>query len=86
MAEGLVNALYGDRFDAFSAGTVKTHVNPNAVKVMAEIGIDISNHRSKTVDECRDQFFDIVMMVCDGQKKRALFPREKSDSQKLFRS
>ena len=78
MAEGLLNALYGDRFDAFSAGTVKTNVNPNAVKVMAEIGIDISHHRSKTVDEYRDQLFDIVVTVCDRAKEtRPFFPGKK---------
>ncbi len=87
MAEGLVNALYGDRCDAFTAGTEKTRVNPHAVKGMAEIGIDISHHRSKTVEEYRDRYFDLVVTVCDRAKETCPFsPGIKSDSQKLFRS
>ena len=78
MAEGLLNALYGDRFDAFSAGTEKTRVNPHAVKVMAEIGIDISHHRSKTVEEYRDRYFDLVVTVCDRAKETCpFFPGKK---------
>ena len=73
MAEGLVNALHGERFVAFSAGTVKTRVNPHAIKVMAETGIDISHHRSKTVEEYRDRTFDLVVTVCDHAKETCPF-------------
>jgi arsenate reductase len=73
MAEGLMNGLYGDRFQAFSAGTEATAVRPEAIKVMAEIGIDISGHRSKSVDEFMDQRFDHVVMVCDNAARDCPF-------------
>ena len=65
MAEGLLRALGGDRFEAFSAGTEATHVRPLAVRAMAELGIDISHQASKTLDRYLDQPFDIVITVCD---------------------
>jgi arsenate reductase len=68
MAEGLVNALYSDRFQAFSAGTEATRVHPGAIKAMAEIGIDISGHRSKGLDEFEGRRFDYVVMVCDDKQ------------------
>jgi arsenate reductase (thioredoxin) len=68
MAEGLVNALYADRFEAVSGGTEATRVHPAAIKVMAEIGIDISGHRSKSIDEFKEQRFDYVVMVCDDKQ------------------
>ncbi|MGZ4886776.1 MAG: arsenate reductase ArsC [Candidatus Aminicenantales bacterium] len=68
MAEGLVNAFYADRFRAFSGGTEATRVHPAAIKAMAEIGIDISAHRSKSIDEFIDQRFDYVVMVCDDSQ------------------
>ena len=64
MAEGLVNHDLGDRFQAFSAGTEATRVNPLAIRVLAEIGIDISGHRSKTLDEFAGQEFDHVVTLC----------------------
>jgi len=67
MAEGLVKALYGDRFDAVSAGSIPTRVHPAAIQAMAEIGIDISGHRSKSLDEFEGRRFDIVVMVCDDK-------------------
>jgi arsenate reductase len=64
MAEGLCRHIHGERIDAASAG-IETHgLNPNAVKVMAEIGIDISNHQSKTVNDLGDEPFDFVITVC----------------------
>ncbi|WP_462269622.1 arsenate reductase ArsC [Desulfobacter sp.] len=64
MAEGWTRKLKGDRIEAYSAG-VETHgLNPNAVKVMAEAGVDISTHRSKRVDEFRDADLDAVITVC----------------------
>ncbi len=68
MAEGLVNALYADRFEAVSGGTTATRVHPAAIKAMAEIGIDISVHRSKSIDEFEGRRFDHVVMVCDDKQ------------------
>jgi arsenate reductase len=73
MAEGLLNGLYGDQFEAFSAGTHPSSVNPYAIKVMKEIGIDISKHYSKSIEEFRGIKFDyIVTEACpffpDGKK------------------
>jgi len=65
MAEGLLRALGGDRFEAFSAGTEASHVRPLAVRAMAELGIDISQQASKTLDRYLDQPFDMVITVCD---------------------
>lgn len=65
MAEGWTRYLKGDEIEPFSAG-IETHgLNPRAVRVMAEAGVDISGHRSKHVDELRDVAFDFVVTVCD---------------------
>lgn len=65
MAEGLTRHFKGDLFDAYSAG-IETHgLNPHAVEVMKEIGIDISQQRSKHVGEFKDTEFDYVVTVCD---------------------
>ena len=69
MAEGLLNHLFGDRYKAFSAGTKPSGVNPLAIEVMKEIGIDISNHRSKSLKEFEGQEFDYVVTVCDSAKE-----------------
>ena len=64
MAEGWARHLKGDVLDAYSAG-IETHgLNPRAVKVMAEAGVDISGHQSKTTDAVRDVPFDYVITVC----------------------
>ncbi len=64
MAEGWARALKGDEIAPYSAG-IETHgLNPNAVNVMAEAGVDISNHRSKTLDDLQDVDFDYVVTVC----------------------
>jgi arsenate reductase len=65
MAEGLLRAKGGDRFEAFSAGTEATHVRPDAVAVMAELGIDISGQESKTLERYLGEPFDRVITVCD---------------------
>jgi len=65
MAEGLLNSLYGNKYQAYSAGTEPSVVNPHAIQVMSEIGIDISKHRSKSIDEFMQQKFDYVITVCD---------------------
>ena len=70
MAEGLVNHYLGDRWEAFSAGTRPSgYVHPLAVQAMAELGIDISSYRSKSVDAFRATAFDRVITVCDGAAK-----------------
>ena len=67
----------GDRFEVESAGTDPSHVRPEAIRVMAEIGIDISSHRSKSVDEFAGQKFDFVITVCDNAKESCpIFPGE----------
>ena len=64
MAEGWARALKGDGLETYSAG-IETHgLNPNAVRVMAEAGVDISTHRSKRVDELAAVPFDVVVTVC----------------------
>src|SRR5499427_10567435 len=65
MAEGLLRALDGVRFEAFSAGTEATHVRPLAIRAMAELGIDISGQESKTLDRYLSEPFDAVITVCD---------------------
>ena len=65
MAEGWAKHLKADIIDAYSAG-IETHgLNPNAVKVMAEVGVDISNYRSKHIDEFKNAAFDLVITVCE---------------------
>lgn len=66
MAEGLLRHDAGDRFEAGSAGTKPSSVRPEAIAVMSEIGIDISGHRSKSVDEFAGESFDYVLTVCDS--------------------
>ena len=65
MAEGFLRALGDDRFEVESAGTEASKVNPFAIQAMAEEGIDISTHESKTLDRFVDQPFDLVITVCD---------------------
>ena len=69
MAEGLMNSLYGDRYEAHSAGTEPSEVNPRAVFVLLELGIDISHHRSKHVNEFLNLEFDYVITVCDHARE-----------------
>ena len=64
MAEGWARALKGDALEAYSAGIEPHGLNPLAVKVMAEAGVDISRHHSKHVDELRGVAFDYVVTVC----------------------
>lgn len=66
MAEGLLRARGGGRFEAFSAGTEATLVRPDAIAVMAETGIDISGQESKTLDRYLGDSFDAVITVCDA--------------------
>jgi arsenate reductase len=75
MAEGLLRHDGGDAFDVSSAGVEASFVRPQAIKVMSEIGIDISGHCSKSVDEFLGQEFDYVITVCDNANVRCpVFP------------
>ena len=65
IAEGILRSLYGDLYEAFSAGTEPSTVNPYAIRVMHEIGIDISNQRSKSIDELTGTNFDYIVTVCN---------------------
>jgi arsenate reductase len=69
MAEGLLRHFYGEKYEVFSAGSDPTQVNPFAIKVMAEIGIDISKHRSKSIEEFRGKDIDLVVSVCRSSTK-----------------
>ena len=75
MAEGLLRALVGDRCEVASAGTEATRVHPLAIRAMAEIGIDVSAHTSKTLDRSVSQPWDYVITVCDSATERCpVFP------------
>ena len=75
MAEGLTNHDLAGKVKAFSAGVRPSRVNPRAIQVMAELGIDISHHRSKSVDALAGEQFDLVITVCDqAQEACPLFP------------
>jgi arsenate reductase len=75
MAEGLLRNAANDRFAVFSAGVRPSSVRPEAVAVMKELGIDISGHRSKSVDEFSGQSFDYVITVCDNANESCpIFP------------
>ncbi|MDD4028634.1 MAG: arsenate reductase ArsC [Caldisericia bacterium] len=65
MAEGWTRFLKGDLMEAYSAGTEPQRLNPNAVKVMKEMGVDISNQHSKHIQEFQGTLFDVVVTVCD---------------------
>lgn len=78
MAEGFLNALHGSRYEGYSAGIQATKVNPYVLKVMAEIGIDISMQRSKNIEKFRGKNFDYVVTVCDQARETCpFFPGEK---------
>lgn len=75
MAEGLLRHMAGDRLDVKSAGVDPTNVRPEAIEVMKEIDIDISNHRSKSIEEFITEAFDHVITVCDNAKQHCpMFP------------
>jgi len=69
MAEGFLRDLHEDRYDAYSAGVTPTHVNPFAIKVIAELGIDISKQKAKPFRDLIDQSFDVVISTCDEAEK-----------------
>jgi arsenate reductase len=78
IAEGLLNTYYKDSYQAFSAGVVPSMVNPYAIEVMKEIGIDMSSQYSKSIEEFKDSKFDVVVTVCDNVKEACpFFPGKK---------
>jgi arsenate reductase (thioredoxin) len=75
MAEGFLRNMAGDRFDVYSSGVKPSHVNPLAIRVMAEVGIDISGHTFEDVQKYLDEDFDTVITVCDRAKESCpIFP------------
>ena len=85
MAEGWTRHYWGEIIEPYSAGVEKHGLNPYAVKVMAEVGIDISNHYSKTIDELPTLDFDLVVTVCDSARERCpLFPKKTKVLHKSF--
>jgi arsenate reductase len=75
MAEGFLRAYGGDRYEAFSAGTKPSVVNPLAIQVMHEVGINISGNVSKNVTEFLGQHFAMIVTVCDNAKEHCpIFP------------
>ncbi len=77
MAEGFLNAFYGNKYVGYSAGVTPTKVNPYVVKSMAEIGIDVSRNRSKSIEEFRGENFNYVITVCDSAREACpFFPGE----------
>lgn len=69
MAEALMRYLYGDRFEVFSAGVEATEVNPYAIRALADMGVDMSAHYSKSLDVFQGRDFDYVVTVCDKAKE-----------------
>jgi arsenate reductase (thioredoxin) len=85
MAEALLGHDAADRFEVESAGTKPGQVRPEAIAVMKELGIDISGHRSKHVDEFQGQSFDYVLTVCDNAKESCpVFPGQAKRIHKAF--
>jgi arsenate reductase (thioredoxin) len=76
MAEGLLRSMAGDRFEVISAGTEATHVRPEAISVMAEVGVDISAQESETLGRYLGEPLDLVVTVCDDANEACpVFPQ-----------
>ena len=85
MAEGWARYLHSDLIEAYSAGTVAQGLNPNAVKVMGELGVDIFGQRSKTLADLADVHFDYVITVCDNARQSCpIFPGDVTLIHKSF--
>lgn len=77
MAEGLLKHITQGEYEVFSAGTKPSIVRPEAIKVLSEIGINISGNRSKSVDEFDDEKIEYILTVCDNAKENCpFFPAE----------
>lgn len=78
MAEGFLNACYGDRYEGYSAGIKPKKINKYAIKAMREVGIDISNHQPKSIEGFQGMHFDYVVTVCDYAREVCpFFPGDK---------
>jgi arsenate reductase len=85
MAEALLRHLARDRFEVWSAGTRPGPVRPEAIEVMREIGIDISGHRSKSIDDLAGETFDRVITLCDDARENCpVFPGGGSREHRAF--
>jgi arsenate reductase len=84
MAEAFLNKLCGDKYEAKSAGVTPTQINPYVVKAMAEVGVDISTHRSKSIMEFQGKAFDYVVTVCDAARENCPFFPGKIEIDKSF--
>jgi arsenate reductase len=84
IAEAFLNALCGDRFKAESAGITPTSINPYVKQVIAEVGIDLSTHRSKSITEFQGRNFDYVVTVCDLAREECPFFPGKIELHKSF--
>ena len=69
IAEGLLREKYSDEFNVYSAGSNPSKLHPASISVMEEWGIDISNHKSKTIDKYLNEYMDYVITVCDNAKQ-----------------
>lgn len=86
IAEGLLNYFCSDKYQAFSAGSNATKVNPFSIEVLKEIGIDIKHHYSKNMTEFEGRHFDYVITVCDNAKETCpFFPMANEYIHKSFR-
>ena len=84
MAEGLVNHLLGDQFEAYSAGLLPSKVSNRAAAVMAEIGIDISTQRSKHIEELENLEYDQIITLCsDADKRCRVYLGEKGEAKRV---
>ena len=84
MAEAFLNKLCGEKYQAKSAGVTPTQINPYVAKVMTEIGIDLSTHRSKSIMEFQGKTFDYVATVCDSAREICPFYPGEKEIQKSF--
>jgi arsenate reductase len=84
IAEGILNTLYADKYQAFSAGVKPSHVSSFAIESLMELGIDISNHRSKNINEFQNENFDFVITLCDNAKESCPFLPGKKVIHKCF--
>ncbi len=76
MAEGILRTLYGENYEVYSAGTQPTQLHPYAVKVLKEIGIDISHQYAKSIESLKHLSFDYIVTVCESAKEQCpYFPK-----------
>ncbi len=76
MAEGFINAMYNEHYTAFSAGSEPTSVHPCVIRVMEEVGVDISSQHAKSLNEFEGMHFDYVVSLCaDAEEYCPVFPR-----------